>query len=687
MSTNFLTAVFIFLVSYGVHASETPVNNVVFASGNWCPSKTNHTHAPIDGKCSVAYENGYYEKVTSEWSKLALSGHTHAEFNLGQAYWRGHGVEQNFALAYEWYKRAAKKGYAPAQYNLATIYDDGTGVAEDDAKAVRWLRKAADQGLPEAQSHLGVMYDDGTGVAEDDAEAVRWYRKAAEKGYGLAQYNLAAMYEYGAGITQDHLSAIKWYEKAARNGDEDAYWAIGKLFMAGRGVTPNDKTALEWWLKGAEAGCHDCQNWIGIFYLDGRGGLSRDHERALYWYRRAAKNGNSYAENNIGWAYEKGTGVAINYEKAAYWYKRSAQQNNELALNNLGNLYLLGLGVEQSFKKAAELFRKSSDLGELEATVRLGQLYESGKGVEKNLKIALKLYEKASHGNEDYETSVDDKSERHVAKAHFKRLGKAVAKSEKYLKNIQFGKFNAIIFGNNKYKKLKSLTTAVNDATDLHYILKNKYGFRSELILNADRNLTLTKLSQLKDSMTENDNLLIYYAGHGIYDNETNTGFWQPIDADQSNEVNWIPNPTITRIIKSIKAKNILLVSDSCYSGAILRGIKTLDSQKNHTSDENFLKRLTKRKSRIALTSGGNEPVVDSISGGRNSVFANLFLAKLKENQNLMLSSELSVSIKKSFAKNKITLGVNQIPEYSSIYNSGHDGGEFIFLPVSLIEK
>ena len=79
-------------------------------------------------------------------------------------------------------KALAEKGDAKAQYNLGEMYLRGEGVEKDEKEAVKWYRKAAEQNSALAQYDLGQMYEIGLGVEKDEKEAVKWYRKAAEQG-------------------------------------------------------------------------------------------------------------------------------------------------------------------------------------------------------------------------------------------------------------------------------------------------------------------------------------------------------------------------------------------------------------------------------------------------------------------------------------------------------------------------
>ena len=126
-----------------------------------------------------------------------------AQYGLGLMYADGLGVEQNYAEALTWYRKAASQGCVAAQYNLGYIYQKGgPGVEQNYAEALIWYRKAADQGNIAAQYNLGIMHEKGMGVEQNDVEALTWYRKAADQGHVLAQDQLGRMHQNDLGLQQ-----------------------------------------------------------------------------------------------------------------------------------------------------------------------------------------------------------------------------------------------------------------------------------------------------------------------------------------------------------------------------------------------------------------------------------------------------------------------------------------------------
>lgn len=237
------------------------------------------------------------------------------------------------------------------------------------------------------------------------------------------------------------------------------------------------------------------------------------------------------------------------------------------------------------------------------------------------------------------------------------------------LYTVDFGSYYALVIGITEYQHLPYLKTAGNDARTVAKIFENDYGFEVRLLLNPTRADILITLGKYRRVLTGDDNFLIYYAGHGWLDKATDLGYWLPADATRDNEVNWISNVNITSTIRAIQAKHIMIVADSCYSGKLVRGIHI----KRKTPD--YLSRISRKKARVVLSSGGLEPVADSGGRGNHSVFASAFLDALRENTGVMDGTELFSRIRRP-----VMLNSDQTPEYADIRKAGHDGGDFLFV-------
>lgn len=227
------------------------------------------------------------------------------------------------------------------------------------------------------------------------------------------------------------------------------------------------------------------------------------------------------------------------------------------------------------------------------------------------------------------------------------------------------GRNYLMVIGVNSYTNLPVLYNAKKDATDFKQLMIEKFGYQKENIVEiydagATRKSIYNQLKKFVDSLEKNDRLLIYYAGHGLYDKKLDMGFWLPVNAAENEYDDYLGNPDITRYIQKMSAKNIFVIADACYSGSLLR-----DMQKENGHDY---------KSRMVLCSGKLQPVADG-DPGTNSPFAQKvfeFFKNAKDKQ--ILASDLIQYVKKSFISN-----TNQKPVGGAIDEVGDENGDFIF--------
>lgn len=248
--------------------------------------------------------------------------------------------------------------------------------------------------------------------------------------------------------------------------------------------------------------------------------------------------------------------------------------------------------------------------------------------------------------------------------------------------DIEFGNYYALIIGNNDYQSLTDLNTAENDARQVERVLRENYGFQTELLLNATRYDMLSALNRLRETLGSDDNLVIYYAGHGEVDRTSRRGYWLPIDADAADTENWISNSAITDQIDAMKAKHILVIADSCYSGTLTRS--SVARQPPDMSAElkvKWLRAISASRVRAVLSSGGVKPVYDGGANAEHSLFARVFLDELNQNSGVLEAYSLFVNVQRKVAQSARQLNVDQNPQYAPIRHSGHEAGEFIFVP------
>jgi len=237
-----------------------------------------------------------------------------------------------------------------------------------------------------------------------------------------------------------------------------------------------------------------------------------------------------------------------------------------------------------------------------------------------------------------------------------------------------FGRFYALIVGNNNYHYLPKLETARNDAKSLDKILSEKYGFETEVLLDAKRDEILERLNKIRKRLEQRDSFLFYYAGHGVFDKSSGKAYWLPVDAKSDDDTKWIIAERITSNIKRFSSNHVLIVADSCYSGTMTRSLRT-GFEPRGVRDK-YLKKMLNKPSRTLIASGGNEPVTD-IGGEGHSVFAQVFLNALNSVEDEVFTSE---ELFYNYIKEAVAGRSEQTPEYSIIRNSGHEGGDFLFV-------
>jgi len=237
------------------------------------------------------------------------------------------------------------------------------------------------------------------------------------------------------------------------------------------------------------------------------------------------------------------------------------------------------------------------------------------------------------------------------------------------------GTYHAIVIGIDKYPApLPPLMTAVRDAKAVGAILSKTYGFEVQYLLDQDatRVNILNAINKFRDTLSENDNLLIYYAGHGYSDHAADKAYWLPVDADSIYSSNRIIADELTTDVRVQNARHVLIISDSCYSGGLSRGADSPTQSAGRTA---FINRMLRSKSRTLMASGGDEPVSDSGTDG-HSVFAYAVLRALQQTtQPIFTASDLFYgSVRQQVAGKS-----DQLPQYSIIRNSSHDDGDFVF--------
>ena len=231
------------------------------------------------------------------------------------------------------------------------------------------------------------------------------------------------------------------------------------------------------------------------------------------------------------------------------------------------------------------------------------------------------------------------------------------------------GKNFALLIASQNYTdvSIQSLEKPISDAVKLKLILKKIYNFNDEDIItlfNPVKSELNQKFIELEERLKPEDNIVIFYAGHGIWLENEKKGYWLLTDAQRNNESTWLSNREMLNMIAELPSRNTLLIADACFSGSVFktRNISTFDHQN--------IKDLNNKISRVAITSGNDTEVPDE------SVFMKYLIKALESNKEKYMTSQ------KLFVNNILEAVMNESltePRYGTLELAGHVGGDYIF--------
>lgn len=230
------------------------------------------------------------------------------------------------------------------------------------------------------------------------------------------------------------------------------------------------------------------------------------------------------------------------------------------------------------------------------------------------------------------------------------------------------GKNYLFIMGIDKYQHWTPLKCAVKDVVDFSNILTTRYQFEDAYVFKllneqaSQKNILFT-LRELAQKITDQDNLVIYFSGHGHHDEITKTGYWIPVDAQTGyeNEYQFINTAVIVDRLRGINSLHTFLIIDACFSGTLITQIKAGP-------------RSEKYKSRRVFTSGRAEVVNDGPEGG-NSPFAKGIINHLSLNTDKYVpASKLILDVMEYVEKE-----AQQTPFEARLMNADDQGGDFVF--------
>ena len=559
-----------------------------------------------------------------------------------------------------------------------------------------WLPEA-NAGDPEAQVYVGQLYEKGVAVSPDYALAALWYRKAANQGLAQARVNLANLYEQGLGVDKDPEAARDWYSKAAGMSDneiQDARRQVEEL--------RKELEALDLKTKDLERQIEEAQS-------DRQ--RAEDEARELRQRLEKARESNASGAASAEWVerleadLERQEGEIERRAEAekrsqdalAQYRMKAAEVRARARAGRRSGPTIEIIRPDVLTTRGPALVPVSAGVAEMEVRGRVTAPAGIRKLTVDNRPLAI---DDKGLFRATIAVAADSQEVHLVATDRVGRDGNAVLilqpagvetlppsrfrdtnpRMRGDTPVVMTGSYHALIIGVAKYEHFNDLVTAESDAEEIAEILATKFGFQTKILKSPSQFTLLSALRDLKNRLKPEEHLLIYYAGHGKIARSRQRGFWIPADAKKDDEGTWLANEEISDYLDAIPARQILVVSDSCYSGTMSLGLAWVEPRRPAPGGRTG-SHAAARRSRKVLTSGGLQPVLD-IGGDGHSLFAGALLRVLKLSNEALSGEELHEEVATRVVVKADELGVDQEPQYAPIQHAGHEAGDdFVLTP------
>ncbi len=230
----------------------------------------------------------------------------------------------------------------------------------------------------------------------------------------------------------------------------------------------------------------------------------------------------------------------------------------------------------------------------------------------------------------------------------------------------------AVLVGNNAYANpIPSLDTPIADVTRIAEVLRSRFGYETRIVKDAGKAKIIEALNAVAAEARPEDSVLLFYAGHGYLLEDVKMGYWIPVDASVKTAQGWISNSDISKLLAAIRARQLILVSDSCYSGTLTKEQKVATGRELKPDD------ILRQRSVLVFSSGADEPVSDEGKDG-HSIFAWNLIKTLERSGGLTPGTAVWTTVSKG-----VTGEYPQRPQYGAVVTAGHvEGGDFLFQPL-----
>lgn len=647
------------------------------------PVRTTARECRIRGGEYVSHDRADYQTSLEVWLPAAREGDGEAQVNVGTIFERGLGRPPDFAAAAEWYTLAAEDGHVAAQLKLAHFYEVGLGVPRDSRQSMHWYRQAlgpseADIEVEPARSNfrpgraLDVLEDELAGLRQQNRE-LRALLEAAEARTGEDRKQQAPLRARLAEMQRQLTARTREIDEL-----QSRYEQARERFAEAAGERDGALARLEQLRE--EHGDRDAEHRSA---LEMQAATISELQERLQQKEDELRT----QQESLGTLYTRMGELEVNLETAAAQREamEDAVEDRLLSGPSLTMIDPRLPGTRGLVRVTAPPSGRQQLVGRVDAPAGLLSLTVNQRTLEPN-PSGVFLTELAVRGVTPVTVrAIDAQGKRTDLSFELSSPSSGSqplpAAPPEPREHPDLGRYHALVIGNDAYRHLPRLKTAVQDARAMSAVLEQRYGFDVRLLVNADRYAVLSALNEYRERLTPDDNLLIYYAGHGELDEVNMRGHWLPVDAEAENTANWISNVAVTDVLNVMRAKHVMVIADSCYSGSLTRSsVASIAAGRTEAEERNWIRAMSRKRARLVLSSGGLAPVLDA-GGGVHSVFASALLDVLESNAVLLDSRELYREVAARVAYAAANLQFEQVPEFGPIRHAGDEAGTFFLLP------
>lgn len=368
--------------------------------------------------------------------------------------------------------------------------------------------------------------------------------------------------------------------------------------------------------------------------------------------------------------YEYGIGVEEDYYKAFGMYRRAAERGLPAAMRDLSRLYYDGIGVSRNSDKALEWKRRYEQKRDSDKIPDFKSLYTQGCAFRDN--YAQNPNSRVSQGNVvTVETARQEQSAKvesvvtSMPKPATESLSLAKSTDSKSDIDVDIPAADvvnehvfAFIFANENYQDVANVAHAINDGEAMAAYCKMTFGipesnvrFVKDATLNNMRR-EIKLMSQIANAYKGDASFIIYYAGHGVPDEDTRKAYLLPVDGFAGDYSTCYSLNDFYNAIGQMPVRRNIVFIDACFSGATrtdemlfaARGVVITPKEDSPTGNT------------IVISSAKGNETSYSYDEKQHGLFTYYLLKKIKESKGEVPLGALVEYLKDSVLKKSIVV-------------------------------